>query len=73
MSAGGISQSATRSGFNLAIQLAMRSQFVRPSVPWPKLTFQLSTLICAVDVTGALTLMVTFLVVAAPLLSVTVR
>src|SRR5215207_6059211 len=74
ISSGGISHSATRSGLSFAIQEPMRSQFVIASVPWPKLTFQLSTLSCAVvDVDGALTFMVTFLVVAAPLLSVTVR
>src|SRR5687767_8848074 len=39
----GISQSAARSGFIVAIHCAVRSQFNTPSVPLPKATFQLNT------------------------------
>lgn len=40
MSPGGISQRPTRSGFILAIQVAVRFQLRTPSVPLPNATFQ---------------------------------
>src|ERR1700752_567081 len=75
MSSGGISQKPPRSGLKFAIQVAIRFQLVTPSVPVPKLTFQLNTRNCDVvggGGAGEVTLICTVSLAVAPLLWVTV-